>query len=294
MSPTGARALAEWPLLAAEIILFGTTAFELALAPRDIRARGPVVHEMTPLWRILALVLIVSAPFGLITDVASMGDVNWSGAIPLIPEVIRETHAGRIWVWRTITVIAIAMVAWLAADRKFTPAALCALGAIMLMLESVASHASDWGDAMIAVYFIHQMAAALWAGALIGLCFGQVFGDETDPVAHWIHQVAPRVSTVAGWSVAVLFASGGLIAWRALGLDPFHLLYSAYGRTLILKVGLFAAVVAIGGYNRYWLIPEVGNSPTHRILVRNVAVECIFLIGVFGIAAVLANTPPAH
>jgi putative copper export protein len=34
--------------------------------------------------------------------------------------------------------------------------------------------------------------------------------------------------------------------------------------------------------------------PSRRTLVRLVAVECVFILGVFGLAAILANTPPAH
>jgi len=41
----------------------------------------------------------------------------------------------------------------------------------------------------------------------------------------------------------------------------YHLLFSAYGRTLIAKVAVFAAVLAIGGYKRYWRVPKVAIPP---------------------------------
>ncbi len=53
-------------------------------------------------------------------------------------------------------------------------------------------------------------------------------------------------------------------------------------------------VLLIGAYNRYWLMPAVSESSAQASLLRNVGIESILLIGVLGLAALLANTPPAH
>jgi hypothetical protein len=67
------------------------------------------------------------------------------------------------------------------------------------------------------------------------------------------------------------------------------------GRTLIAKVAVFAAVLAIGGYNRYWLVPNVSDATARDGLLRNVGVEWVILLfAVLGLASLLANTPPAH
>jgi hypothetical protein len=110
----------------------------------------------------------------------------------------------------------------------------------------------------------------------------------------WVVRTAPRVSRVAGWSVAVVVFTGLYNAHDALGLNLYHLLYSAYGRTLLFKVALFGVVLGIGGYNRYRLVPAVEDDRARAVLLRNVTVETVFLVGVLGIAALLANTPPAH
>jgi putative copper export protein len=53
-------------------------------------------------------------------------------------------------------------------------------------------------------------------------------------------------------------------------------------------------VLLIGAYNRYWLMPTVSESSSQQSLLRNVGIETAMLIGVLGLAALLANTPPAH
>jgi putative copper export protein len=73
------------------------------------------------------------------------------------------------------------------------------------------------------------------------------------------------------------------------------LLFSSYGRTLIVKVVAFCAVLSIGAYNRERLIPDIAASSTQRILLRNVGMESLVLgVVVVGLAALLANTPPAR
>jgi hypothetical protein len=40
----------------------------------------------------------------------------------------------------------------------------------------------------------------------------------------------------------------------------------------------FAAVLAIGGYNRYWLVPQVSDSTARDGRLRNVGVESVILL----------------
>ena len=49
MTQIGARALVAWPLLVAEILILGTAAFALLLAP-DTQSEE-VANALTPLWR---------------------------------------------------------------------------------------------------------------------------------------------------------------------------------------------------------------------------------------------------
>jgi hypothetical protein len=110
-----------------------------------------------------------------------------------------------------------------------------------------------------------------------------------------VEHAAQRVSKLAFCSVIALVISGTYTAYNGLGFDLYRLLFSAYGRTLIAKMTVFAAVLAIGAYNRYWLVPKVAEHAVRDALLRNVRIESvILLLVVVGLASLLANTPPAH
>lgn len=284
-------ALAAWPLVAAEILIFGTAVFALLVAPRSESQPDSVAHSLTPLWRGLALLAFFVSPIVLLVDCANMADVSLRAAIPFVPEVVRETHLGHAWLCEFPVTTVLMVVAWIPGYQPVKVAALCILTGALLVLMSLSSHAIDRGATAVIVYFVHEVAAALWIGAILGLWFGVV---RSGLDANWVQQTAPRVSNLAGWTVAVLILSGLYTAYHSLDADPQRLIYAAYGRTLVVKVCAASLVLLIGAYNRYWLIPTMSKSSSQHSLLQNIGVESVLLIGVLGLAALLANTPPAH
>lgn len=289
MTSIGERALVAWPLLMAETLIFGTAAFALLLAP-DTQSEEMAV-ALAPLWRGLALMAVVFSPLMLLVGAANMGDLSLRGAIPFVPEVIRETHFGHIWSWSFPLTLALPAIAWTRGRGSLKPAALGLVAGALLLLGSLSSHAIDRGTIAVAIYFLHEAAAALWIGAILGLWIGAVRGKLGSA---WVLQTAPRVSGVAGWTVTILIVSGLYTAYHSLGADPQRLIDAAYGRVLVDKVCAAMFVLLIGAYNRYWLMPAVSEASAQRTLLRNVGVESALLIGVLGLAALLANTPPIH
>jgi copper transport protein len=254
------------------VLIFGTTAFSLLAAPSEVAAVHVSSRRMTALWRVLALIVLVMSPIRLMSVAAGMADSTFREVIPSMPQIMRETFAGRVWAWRLATAL------------------LFAVSAALLALQSVTSHAVDKGALAIATHFVHQAAAGMWIGALVSL----LIGASGHAGADWLRAATSRVSTIAGWSVAALIATGLIRAWDALGLRFDLLVNSIYGRTLLWKVGTAATVILIGGYNRYRLVGTVGESSARAVLIRNVVVECVLLAVVLGWSAVLANTPPPH
>lgn len=291
MTQVWERALAAWPLVAAEILIFGTAVFALLIAPSSESQPDGVAHSLTPLWRGLALLVFFSSPLVLLVDTASMADVSLRAAIPFLPQVMRETHLGRIWLWSFPVTVFLMIVAWMPGYRPIKIAILGIVTGVLLALMSLSSHAIDRGAIAVAVYFFHEVAAALWIGAILGLRLGAVYGGLGP---EWVGQTAPRVSKLAGWIVTLLILSGLYTAYHSLDADPQRLIYAAYGRTLVVKICAASVVLLIGAYNRYWLIPIMSKSPSQQSLLRNIGIESVLLIGVLGLAALLANTPPAH
>jgi putative copper export protein len=104
----------------------------------------------------------------------------------------------------------------------------------------------------------------------------------------------PRVSTIAAWSVAALATTGAITAWNEIGWHFDLLVYSLYGRILTYKLATAGAVILVGGYNRYRVMPAFGEPSAHQALIRNVTSECILLAAVLAWSALLANSPPPH
>jgi len=270
-------------------MIFGTAAFALLLAP-DTQSEE-IANALTPLWRGLGLLAVVFSPLALLVGAANMGDLSLHAAIPFLPQVICETHFGHVWLWSFPLTLALLTIPWTCGRGTLKTAILGFVACALLLLASFSSHAIDRGRIAVIVYFIHEVAAALWIGAILGLWFGAVRGKLG---SDWVLKTAPRVSGVAGWTVTILILSGLYTAYYSLGADPHRLVDAAYGRTLVDKVCAAMLVLLIGGYNRYWLMPTVSESSAQASLLRNVGVESVLLVGVLGLAALLANTPPVH
>jgi putative copper export protein len=279
-----------WPLVGSQLLIFGTTAFALFAAPRDVVAGDVSRRSLVVLWRVLALIVLVASPLRLLSVAAGMADSTFREVLPSMPQIMRETFAGRVWTWRLATALLLALVAWVPASSRLTTSLMFVISTVLLGFQSVTSHAVDKGAFAIAIHFVHQVAAGMWIGALVSLLMGASWYAGAD----WLRSATLRVSTIAGWSVAALIVTGLIRAWEAMGLQLGLLVNSIYGRTLLWKVGTAATVILIGGYNRYRLVGSVGETSARAALIRNVAVECALLAVVLGWSVVLANEPPPH
>jgi putative copper resistance protein D len=277
-----------WPLITAQIVIFGTAAF--ALTTGSSQVSDGLTESLVVLWRALALIILIISPLRFLSVAANMADSTLREAIPFVPQIVRETFAGRVWVWRLGVVAMLAIAAWIS-SRRTLPILMAAISTVLLLFQSITSHAIDKGAYAIAIHFVHQVSAGLWFGALVCLLVGATYGHAS---AEWLRWASGRVSIVAGWSVAMLVVTGAIRAWYALGLHFGLLLYSLYGRTLLWKLATAATVILIGGYNRYRLVPVIGEASARSSLIRNVTAECLLLGAVLGWSALLAHTPPPH
>jgi putative copper export protein len=288
--PMADRALCDAPLLGALLMVFGLAFFMLKIAPAQTALDSPRPAFWT-LMRLFAALQLALCPVKLLISAASMAGVTLRQAFPLIPEVVRETHFGHDWLVSAPLAVALAVIVWIPGRRGAGRARLSVvLSALLLVGWALSSHAIDFGPFAVAVYALHEAAAGLWAGSLVGLWLVARRASLGDGV----ELTAARVSRLSAWCVLVLLISGTYGAFNTVGLSLSHLLDSAYGQILISKLLLAALIVGLGGYNRYRLVPAVATVSARTAMLRNVAVECVLLIAVLGLAALLANTPPAH
>jgi putative copper export protein len=278
-------AIFAWPVLITQLLIFGTAAFALMFAPVAIRDYD---RDTRMLWRGLAMLNLVMSPAAFIQIASGMADTSWLEVLPFVPRILRETVAGRVWMWRFAAVAILAIVVWISARATLVAFAALSLSSILIVLNSLTSHAIDKGALVVGIYSIHQAAAGLWLGALVSL----LMSARRGPAA--LASFTPRVSTVCAWSVGIMVISGPLIALRWLGWNPHLLLDSAYGRTLMVKILIAVPALMLGGYNRYWQVPGIAKLSVRAVLIRSVTAECVLLLAVFAWSAILANTPPPH
>lgn len=129
---------------------------------------------------------------------------------------------------------------------------------------------------------VHVAAVGTWLGALAAIL---IVGRG---------RLAPLVrafSPVAVVSVALLVASGVAASLRMI--DPISAYWTtAYGRTLLLKVGLFAVVAALGLRNWRILTPRMGEAEGTLRMVRAGALEVVVGQVVLVATALLVRMAP--
>jgi copper transport protein len=134
---------------------------------------------------------------------------------------------------------------------------------------------------------VHILAGAAWLGGLLWL--GAVGHDEAS-----FPTEARRVSSVALICAIAILLSGTFQTAMFLNA-PSDLVRSAYGRLALLKIVGLLALIGLGAFNRFLLLPAVGDTGTRPALTRTVRQEIAIVVVLILVGGFLAYvpTPPA-
>ena len=97
--------------------------------------------------------------------------------------------------------------------------------------------------------------------------------------------------------LGLIAVTGSVLAWRIVG-SWSALVETAYGRVLLVKIGVVLAVAAIAGANRFWLLPRTtstepaASKTARRTVIRTVAAEAALLVAVVGLTGFLVQLSP--
>ncbi len=167
---------------------------------------------------------------------------------------------------------------------------LAALGLAGFTTWPVAGHpiASPLPAVSVAVDVVHLAAMSFWLGGLVILAaFLLPRANERE-----LGIILPAWSRWATLAVTWLVAAGLIMALIEVG-SLSALFDTTYGRLLLAKVALVAAVMAVAGYSRRQVQRRL--APTQpRALRIAVFVEAIVLAVVVAITSVLVQTTPAR
>ena len=132
-----------------------------------------------------------------------------------------------------------------------------------------------------ALLILHLLAIAFWLGALWPLYLAA--GSEQPSVAA---RAIDAFSAVAAWVVPLILLAGiGLIAVLVPGLSAFG---QPYGQLLLVKVSLFAVLMAMAAMNKWRYGPACAKGETAAFR-RTVVVEYVLICVVLAVTAAMTT-----
>jgi putative copper resistance protein D len=306
----------DGPLIATRAIHFAATAVTTgtlvfrsvvakpALGSEDAVARLFRAQNLRVAWIGLA-VTVVSGVIWLLFQAGSMSGLPLGEATTpdVLLTVLNQTQFGSVSEIRLLLAIILAIC--LAYDRfpladRLAPAAAVGLTAAITWTGHAASTPGDMGYLHLTADALHLSAAASWIGGLVSLVLllAAARNHEAIASAALARDATLRFSTLGIVSVATLLATGIVNAWILVG--SFHALVgTGYGRLLMLKIAVFAVMLAFAAVNRFWLTPRLATPGGElrlealRRLTRNSCVEIVLGFTIFAIVAALGTLHPA-
>jgi putative copper export protein len=135
-----------------------------------------------------------------------------------------------------------------------------------------------------ALLTIHLFAAAYWFGALLPL-----YVASARESGGRLTGIVQDFSRWAVWLVPAMLVAGAVIGWRLLG--SFAALSTPYGTLLLVKLGGFAMLVALGAVNRYRLTPALAVRPQSAAsaLRRVIGIELVIMVVVLVATAAMTT-----
>lgn len=311
--------------LASTVIVAGIIFFDLFIVAPIWRMKPPFRAAQasfrsstgTILWISLA-VSIASALAWLWLLSMRIGHKNFDNVITdgTVWLVLSQTQFGLAWQMRLLFGVLLAACLWLCrnAGTARTARGLTILSGLLasayLGSLAFAGHGAEgvgfWQNIHLTADFLHLIATGLWLGALIPLVLLLVYLSrfQEDGWALAAARAGSRFSSLGILAVGVLLVSGTVNAAFLLG-GMHSLIDTSYGRLLLLKVVLVAAMVSLASVNRQYLLPRLSNSPADEAsgmaqrLIRSALVEIalglaiVCIVGLLGIM-VPANDMAAH
>ena len=125
----------------------------------------------------------------------------------------------------------------------------------------VAGHAaaSQLTALTLAFNLFHTLAMVVWLGGLAAILAGLGLPEHRATIA----RALPRFSRLALVSVATLVVTGSYLAWSEVGAPAA--VATTYGRVLVVKLVVVAALVALGDLARRWVARQGAADATELV-----------------------------
>lgn len=255
-------------------------------------SNGPSVKDVVSRWLLFAGLLtavgaaffrifVAPVPIRLFLGAFLLVFVGLSGLLHGVP--VSSRFGGTMVAVAVIAAIG-AVLAALAPVYRALETGVYAAALLLLPGPSIAGHALDPGRPRLEVVvdIVHVAAASIWLGGLLAL--GLALRRSGDHAL-----LLRRFSNIAVASVIVLAVTGVVRALTELH-SVSQLWTTGYGRALVAKTVLLAALVVLGWVNRYRFLPRVREAA----LRRNVVAELVLFAGLIAAVALLTDLRPGR
>lgn len=246
------------------MVLAGMTAFSFYALTAKERVSS-ILPLKWPAFALAALGFVLSG-FGMLVLVAEMmGSSIRTVDVEVLRDIAGESAIGTAWLVR-MAAMAIAVVAALAINRssvaRYVLLSSVSLAIATLVWTGHAGATEGWvGTAHRLSDMLHMLASAVWIGGIAAFAWMLFRPVTAQSGAHLAvaHRSLDRFSQVGTIAVAVIVATGIVNCLAVVGFPYFtRLPLTDYGKLLILKLLLFAAMLALAALNRWRLTPALG------------------------------------
>jgi len=287
------------------MLLFGMPLYELlALQGEDGQREVEPFHQRA---------VIAAAASGILLSLGSLvvvarsmtGASEYAGIdSDAFATIVTGTGFGEAWVVRMFA-LAACLLAPLSGKRTSTVrlTALATSGIALASLAWAGHGAMDdgmRGFAHLAADVVHLLAAGSWFGALV--LFMRLSSGRLTRTAQGVARLSRTSSRFAGvgtWIVAALVLTGAINYALVVGPTFTTIFSTAYGVLLLVKLGLFGAMLGLAAANRYRLAPrleaamQAGDyAEAVRALRRSLRGESACAVIVLGLVAWLGVLSP--
>ncbi|MFG2129403.1 copper resistance CopC/CopD family protein [Streptomyces sp. NPDC048751] len=173
-----------------------------------------------------------------------------------------------------------------------------AVGLGLLRTTGMTGHNAEgthpgWGEV---ADLVHLLGVSLWLGGLMLLLLGVLPRRRPEELSATVSGYA----VLAGVSVAAIVLAGAVLTWQVVGSFD-ALVDTGYGRLLLLKLAVLAAVLLIARRSRGWVRTRLdiavllrGDRATVRPFVYSVAAETGLVLVVLAATSLLVTSAPGR
>ena len=299
---------------AATIIAAGVVIFDVVVAARAFAAAAgmfdPDITRLRSRWSWLVWAsLAVAAISGAIWLVLLAGDIY---AAPIaevwrdggVWTVASQTRFGQVSLARLAAAVLLAALLPMlkrTANRSLWGAGAVVLAVVVLLGPAWTGHAGATpgvaGEFPLAADALHLLAAGAWVGGLppLAMLLAAAWRGKEPRWTSVTATAVQRFSLLGVISVSALLASGIVNSWYQVGTFN-NLFATSYGRLVLTKIGLFAAMVGLACLNRFYLTPRLTTGGTLRRLYNSSLAEtglgfaAVVVVGFLGAMAPASHT----